>query len=380
MFVSESTAQLAESPGGEPLASPSPRIAQHALRDVVPLDPWFFVRLCLFSAYVVGYVLFFIQKGLIIDRISVTISVGIFILIGHLGRPPRRWAWLLLDSLCYVVMWFAYEESRGWADRAGFELQLYAPRNIDRFLFFGTDPNVWMQRHFYNPRVVHWYDKVASTTYFSHFIFPVIAIAVLWVTSHREWARFMKRFATLLFIACAMFVILPTVPPWMADDKYHAIAPIARHTGRGFYALGLKGFTKAWESALDWGNAVAAMPSLHASFALFVPAFFLPRIKPKALKALVLCFPLLMLSSLVYFGEHWVSDGLMGWLLVGFTFLFWGWVERRQLRVRADRSRQFLGLDEPDGRAGSTDRDLDEEAADLERMPISDTFDETVSA
>jgi hypothetical protein len=31
---------------------------------------------------------------------------------------------------------------------------------------------------------------------------------------------------------------------------------------------------------LDWGNAVAAMPSLHAAFALFVPAFFLPWLRP----------------------------------------------------------------------------------------------------
>ena len=46
-----------------------------------------------------------------------------------------------------------------------------------------------------------------------------------------------------------------------------------------------------WKNALDWGNAVAAMPSLHASFALIVPAFFLPWIKPIWLKAVVLRLP-----------------------------------------------------------------------------------------
>ena len=64
----------------------------------------------------------------------------------------------------------------------------------------------------------------------------------------------------------------------MASSQYHILAPLARHTGREFTALGLKGFVKTWQSALDWGNAIAAMPSLHASFALFVPAFFLPKI------------------------------------------------------------------------------------------------------
>jgi len=318
------------------------------LEAVVPDDPWYYVRLAGFALFSIFYVLWFVEKGLIIDRISVGISVLIFIAIGHLGRPLRRWGWLAFDLLCYCVMWFCYEESRGWADRAGFEWQVEAPRNIDRFLFFGTDPNVWLQRHFYNKNVIHWYDKVASVTYFTHFIFPVIAIAVLWVTSHREWARFMRRFASLLLVSCAMFVILPTIPPWMAAGRnYRIIAPLARHTSRGFSSLGLHGFVRSWQSALDWGNAVAAMPSLHSAFALFVPAFFLPRIKPIWLKALVLCFPVMMLTSLVYFGEHWVIDGLVGWLLVGLSFWFWGWFERRQLRVRADRARLFLTASVP---------------------------------
>jgi membrane-associated phospholipid phosphatase len=343
--VSESTLVLAEAESTEPSRpfSPPERVP---LNVAVPEDPWFYVRLVGFAAFTIGYIAWFVKKGLIIDRISVGISVGIFIIIGHLGRPLRRWAWLVFDCLCYCVMWLCYEQSRGWADRAGFPLQVEAPRNIDRFMFFGTDPNVWMQRHFYNRDYVHWYDKVASATYFTHFIFPVIAIAVVWVTSHREWARFIKRFASLLMVSCAMFVLMPTVPPWMAADTkrydYRIIEPLVRHTSRGFSEMGLKGFVNQWQSALDWGNAVAAMPSLHSAFALFVPAFFLPKIKPIWLKAVVLVFPLMMLTSLVYFGEHWVIDGIVGWILVGLSFLFWGWFERRQLRVRADRARAFL--------------------------------------
>ena len=321
---------------------------RRGLYEVVPTDPWFVLRTALFAIYAAGYVLFFVDKGLIIDRVSVGISVVIFLLIGHIGRPVRRWAWLLFDIACYSVMWLSYEESRGWADSAGFALQVEAPRNIDRFLFLGTDPNVWMQRHFYDAGTIHWYDKVASVTYFTHFIFPVIAIAVLWVVNHREWARFMKRFASLLFVACAMFVVLPTAPPWMAADlknyDFRIIEPLARHTSRGFRELGMHGFVKEYNSALKWGNAVAAMPSLHSAFALFVPVFFLPRIRPVWLKAVVLCFPVIMLTSLVYFGEHWVIDGLAGFVLVGLSFLFWGWFEQRQRNMRADRARHALQL------------------------------------
>jgi len=313
----------------------------------VPHDPLFWARVAAMSAYGVGYIWWFRNKGLIIDRISVALSVAVFLGCAFAGKPWRRWATLAVDAVLYAFMWFCYEMTRGAADHLGFPLQVQSVRNIDRFLFFGTDPNVWLQQHFYHPGVqnIRWYDEVASATYYTHFVFPVIALAVLWAASRVQWVRFMKRFASLLGVACIMFVILPTVPPWMASsNKYHyrLFPQLARHTGRGFTHLGFKGFVESWQSALDWGNAVAAMPSLHSAFSLFVPAFFLPWLRPKWLKALVLVFPLVMLTSLVYFGEHWVIDGLVGWSLVGGSFLFWNRMERRQRCRRADRARRAL--------------------------------------
>jgi membrane-associated phospholipid phosphatase len=45
-----------------------------------------------------------------------------------------------------------------------------------------------------------------------------------------------------------------------------------------------------------------------------------------------------MLTSLVYLGEHWVIDGIVGWAIVGASFWFWNWFEARQRRKRAQRS------------------------------------------
>ncbi|MEX1105393.1 MAG: phosphatase PAP2 family protein [Ilumatobacteraceae bacterium] len=314
---------------------------RHHIRHLVPHDPLFVVRIVLMSIYGLVYIWWFRSRGLIIDRISVGISVGIFLSCAFVGKPWRRWGILVVDAALYATMWFCYEMTRGAGDRLGFPYQVEAPRNIDRFLFFGTDPNVWIQQRFYEPNDIRWYDGVASSTYYTHFIVPVIAMAVLWATSRVQWVRFMKRFASLLLMGCIMFVVMPTVPPWMASSRkydYQLFPPLARHTGRGFQDLGFHGFVKGWQQALDWGNAVAAMPSLHTAFSLFVPAFFLPMIKPVWLKAVVLMFPVVMLASLVYFGEHWVIDGIIGAVVVGVSFLFWNRVERRQRRVRAERA------------------------------------------
>ena len=81
--------------------------------------------------------------------------------------------------------------------RSGFPIQVEAMRDIDRALFAGNDPSVVLQHHFWE-KGVRWWDVGASSTYYTHFVFPVIALAVLWVVSHRQWVRFMKRFATVL--------------------------------------------------------------------------------------------------------------------------------------------------------------------------------------
>ena len=311
------------------------------LGHVVPEDLWRPVRITLMVAYALSYAWWLRVKGLPLDRISVTISVVLFLGCAFIGRPRHVWRQLAIDTVLYAAMWYAYEQTRGAADALGFPVQVEAMRDIDRLLFFGNDPSVVLQQHFWHS-TVRWWDVAASSIYHTHFVFPVIAIAVLWVASHRQWVRFMKRFATLLVVACAMFVVLPTAPPWMVAQKYQLIDPLHRDPGRGVVHIGFKGFVHSYNIALGNGNAIAAMPSLHASFALIIPAFFLPWIKPKWLKATVLLFPVLMLTSLVYLAEHWVIDGLVGWAIVGASFWFWNRMERRTRRQRAGRARIAL--------------------------------------
>jgi hypothetical protein len=316
-----------------------------ALGAVVPVDYLAWVRRTALTIFCVYAIVWTRDNGILWDRLGIARAVAVFLACAFVGRPARQWGILAIDLLLYCAMWYAYETTRGAADGKifgiKFPLQVQSVRNIDRFLFFGHDPNVVLQDHFWKASV-HWYDKVASLTYFTHFIFVPIVMGALWATTHRQWARFMKRFATVLGVACLMFIILPTVPPWMAAKNYHLIPPLSRSAGRGFTAMGLHAAAVSWKNALDWGNAVAAMPSLHASFALMVPAFFLPWIKPRWLKAVVLLFPVLMLTSLVFLAELWVIDGLVGWAIVGGSFLFWNAFEDRQRRNRAQRALAML--------------------------------------
>ena len=316
-----------------------------ALGEIVPTDYLAWVRRVTLTCFCIYALIWTRDNGILWDRVGLAKAVAIFLVCAFIGRPARQWATLGLDLVLYCAMWYAYETTRGAADGRifgiRFPLQVQAPRNIDRFLFFGHDPNTVLQQHFWRTNV-QWWDKVASLTYFTHFIFVPIVMGALWATSHRQWARFMKRFATLIGVACLLFIIFPTAPPWMVANNYHLMPKLSRSTGRGFIAVGLRAAAASWTDAKAWSNAVAAMPSLHASFALITPAFFLPWIKPVWLKVVALTFPVLMLTSLVYLAEHWVIDGLVGWAIVGGSFLFWNRFETRQRLNRAERSHRAL--------------------------------------
>jgi membrane-associated phospholipid phosphatase len=305
---------------------------------------WHLVRIGALAVYTTVYLYWFRRNGIIIDRISVTISLVAFLVLANLGQPWRRWRQLALDLLLYSAMWFVYDETRGAADRLGSPLQVESVIWIDRVLFLGVDPTVWLQQTFYEPTSVRWYDVIASTVYYSHFVVPVVVIAVLWVTDRSQWVRFMQRFATVLAIACISFVVLPTAPPWMAAGgsrtyRLDALDDLARPTGRGWSHIGFDGFVHAWDTGRDWANPVAAMPSLHAAFSLFVVVFFLPRISAQWIRTALLAYPMAMALSLVYLAEHYVIDVLAGWAVVGASFWIWSRIDARRARRAAGGDR-----------------------------------------
>jgi hypothetical protein len=280
------------------------------------------LRTAALIAYVIAFIWSGITNGIPTDRIAVLAWVLGGFVAGNLGRSRER-QWLMLrDFSLFVAMWFAYDYSRGIADQLGMPIQVFAPRNVDRFFFFGTDPNVWMQSRFYEAASVRWYDVVGSMVYFTHFCVPMAAAVALWIRNRDQWVRYMRRLATVLFMGVATFIVFPAAPPWMAARDGHLSAMLARPTVRGWRHLGLDTVSNVIERGREVVNPVAAVPSLHVAFSLLVILFFAPQL-PKYLKPLVVIFPVCMMVTLVYFGEHYIIDGVLGVAYVLIAFRFW---------------------------------------------------------
>ena len=255
-------------------------------------------------------------------------------IIGNIGKPQRKQIQMVGDLTFYACMWLSYDFSRGIADSFGFPMQVELPRNIDKVLFFGQDPNVWMQDQMWNKNI-QWYDVYGSIIYFTHFFVPVATSVYLWIRYREQWVRYIRRFASVLFAGVLTYIVMPTVPPWMAASEkypYQILEPLQRSTGRGWNWLGLETVSNVLLRGQQWANPTAALPSLHAAFALFVVAFFWKKMPNKWVQYASLLFPLSMAWCLVYFGEHYITDILAGWAYVGASFWFWNrWEAKRQV-------------------------------------------------
>jgi membrane-associated phospholipid phosphatase len=292
------------------------------------------LRWLLLALYCCAFVYSFAQNGLPVARMAVLAWVSAAFILGNVGKPWRKQWQMIGDLTFYACMWLSYDYSRGIADSFGFPLQVELPRNIDKVLFFGNDPNVWMQDQLWNKNI-QWYDVFGSIVYFTHFFVPVATSVYLWIRYREQWLRYIRRFASVLFAGVATYVVMPTVPPWMAADEkypYQILEPLQRSTGRGWNWLGLETVSNVLLRGQQWANPTAALPSLHAAFALFVIVFFWQKMTNKWVRYSSLLFPLSMAWCLVYFAEHYITDIVAGWAYVGASFWFWNrWEAKRQV-------------------------------------------------
>src|SRR5512134_2929831 len=120
-----------------------------------------------------------IRFGLPADRVMVVTWAVAGVICINVGRPWRSQLQLVTDWAIFVLLLFAYDYSRGAADGLGRPIHVTGPRDMDRLLFFGADPNVWMQDRLYRP-TVQWYDTVASIVYMTHFVVPIAIAMILW--------------------------------------------------------------------------------------------------------------------------------------------------------------------------------------------------------
>jgi PAP2 superfamily protein len=282
------------------------------------------------AVWAVLFVAGFLAFGLPTDPAYAFLWLWGLTIAWRIDRPWRSHLLFARDWIPVVVLLSIYNLSRGFADGIG-EPHVTELIHADEWMFGwatgGKVPTVWLQQHLYDPSHVKWWEIVVTYVYFSHFVVTLSAAVVLWLISRARWVQFMLRWFVLSLAGLITYFVYPAAPPWWASQYGYLSDPVARLSLRGGQEVGMHGAFSIVRLGQAAANPVAAIPSLHTAFALFVVAFFLPRVR-KRFWPLLLAYPLAMTFTLVYSGEHYVIDVLIGWAYVGAVFLIVGLAER----------------------------------------------------
>jgi membrane-associated phospholipid phosphatase len=270
----------------------------------------------LFGGYLVALYIV-MRQGIFYDRerLFPWLFVGVAILVA--GTGWRRMLELVLYWIPFAFLWVAYDLVRGLADNNRF-IHTTAPISLEKFLFFGHVPNNELQDRFYVPQHIQWWEVITSLTYMSHFFVVYVTAAVLFVRSRDRFVRWMTALVLLTVLGVLGYFLYPMAPPWMAANNLHLIPDLARPGTRGLRLLHLTFVDRLWHHGAnnsEMVNPVAAMPSLHAAYAMLFTLFFAKRTRQVWVKVLLALYPLIMAFTLVFGGEHYMIDIFAGWIL-----------------------------------------------------------------
>jgi membrane-associated phospholipid phosphatase len=269
------------------------------------------------ALYIAGSLAVFVLFGIPIQRDLLAIWLLLGLLCFSLSDVRGYMRGVLVEWLPFIGLLIAYDSLRGSAAHV-FGVHYLPQIQADQALFGGSTPTVTLQRWLWQGHVV-WYDVIAWAVYLTHFFATPLVAAVLWKINRLRFRWFAVRVGVLSVAGLATYALYPAAPPWMASQA-HLIGPVTRIISLVWPAIGLHSAGSLVEHGYAYANNVAAVPSLHAAFSLLIAIALWPR-KRKWLRPLVALYPLAMGFSLVYSGEHYVSDILLGWIYTGATLV-----------------------------------------------------------
>jgi membrane-associated phospholipid phosphatase len=249
-----------------------------------------------------------------------------------LSRLRRVAIGVLIDWTPFMLALWLYDLVRGYADGALIRAQ-YAPQiRLDELLGGGSVPSVWLQRHLWHgPASVRWYDYLTWVVYVSYFFGTTAMLVALWWRSRRLFWRFAANVVVLSFVGCLTFFLYPADPPWLAAERGYFIGPVDRLIGPIGAHVPVISVNALWENGTRYDNPVAAMPSLHAAFTLLIVIFLVTRLRSRW-RHLLWLYPAAMAFALVYTGEHYVVDVIVGWIYTAAVYYAIEWVIARSRR------------------------------------------------
>lgn len=220
----------------------------------------------------------------------------------------------IFDWIPFILLLVSYDFLRGFADDVTNRVNVTAMIGAERFLFGEVPTLVWQDRFYHGVGLV---EILLTFVYFTHFFVPVFFAFGLWLTSSKKYWDYVWSLLLLSFSAFITFLVYPAGPPWFAAFTGH-LPPVNKIILEALAEFPHSGVRLPTLYQHVNPNPVAAVPSLHAGYPALI---FLHLLELRSSIAWwFLAYFLVVCSMLIYFGEHYVVDILVGVLYAFFAF------------------------------------------------------------
>jgi membrane-associated phospholipid phosphatase len=208
---------------------------------------------------------------------------------------------------------------------------------------------MWLQAHLYHPGHLEPWDVLAAAMYMLHFLAPLVAGFLLWMTNRALFQKFAITFVIVAVAGFTTYILYPAVPPWMAAQPLVHVGngyrypweaahlfPGGLHGAWAHAHVYLPGVQNLFNTVINgWYNPyhgnislrflhmhydnVGAVPSEHAAYPLLFFLFLRRQFGRSAY--LVLVYIAAVLFAITYLGQHYMIDAV-----VGFAYAIAGYV------------------------------------------------------
>lgn len=287
-------------------------------------------RLYLLATYLalVAAAFLYFNIPLLIEWVALILFIGALI-VGRARLFFRDWG-------VFLVALLAWQFTSPVATKLATPWHLSELISADRFMFRGVVPTQWLQARLYHPGVLEPWDVFAVVMYSLHFVTPLIVGFILWIRNRTLFHEYAFAFMLVAVGGFVTYIVYPAVPPWLAAMRLLRWHHIYIRSAHGqVYLPGVKNLYNIF--ANNWYNPyngqvtlgflhqhidqVGAMPSQHAAFP-FLCFLFLRR-QFGRWAYLGLLYIIGITFSIVYLGQHYVIDALVGfgYAVLGYTFV-----------------------------------------------------------
>jgi membrane-associated phospholipid phosphatase len=231
--------------------------------------------------------------------------------IAVVGRRTR-----LRDAAMYAMqMWMftmGHELPYDDPEAARRRLRVDYPIRADTLIGGGKLPNVRLQNAVAGLGRGNGLDRALAWVHWGWFLEPHGALTWILAKHPEHFARSARQMSAVFDLGCAVYMAVPTAPPWWASEAGYTDARVRRI----MQEVGEEEWGSAWPVLYEalGGNPWAAMPSLHFATSLMA-ALLLAETGP-AQGAFGWGYAGVLGFALVYLGEHYVIDLLAGAAIV----------------------------------------------------------------